>query len=94
MYFTEDLQNACCKLAKYFLHEFTEISLYSPTRSDEKVPLEKLYVAIEWITCNQDKEHPGYKSREQEKTQSKKGHNNMYLDYNDIFTKVWCVLKP
>ena len=47
--FLDDILSARYKLAKYYLREFTEISLYSSQERSEKVPLPKLYVAMKWM---------------------------------------------
>ena len=50
-YITDDILSACYKLARYYLREFTEISLFS---KDDKVPLPKLYVAMKWTRYTKD----------------------------------------
>ena len=85
--FTEDFQIACFKLAQYYLREFTEINLYSPSRAEAQVPLEKLYVAMTWIKCNTNKGQPGLKRNEPMKTSE--NSENTLCDYQQIFDKVW-----
>ena len=55
--FTEDIQSACYKLADYYLREFTEISLYSSKDTYQKVPLQKLYVAMKWQSSGREITH-------------------------------------
>ena len=45
----DDILSARYKLAKYYLRELTEISLYSSQERSENVPLPKLYVAMKWM---------------------------------------------
>ena len=52
--FTEDIQSARYKLADYYLREFTEISLYSSSNTYQKVPLQKLYVAMKWQSTGRE----------------------------------------
>ena len=84
MFFSDDFQIACNKLAKYCLQEFTEINLYSLSGREEKVPLEKLYVAMKWIRCNKELIKPD--SRNQPEKIPDESDN--ICDYAQIFDKV------
>ena len=90
MCFTDDFQIACGKLAQYYIQEFTDISLYFPARTKEKVPLEKLYVAMKWIRCSKEQIKPGSKRKQEEKTAEDSG--NVYFDYTQVFHKVYTQL--
>ena len=80
MVFTADFQIACNKVAQYYLKEFTEISLLSPTGVEKKVPLDKLYVGMKWIICDNEQANPVSKEKEPE--------NDSICDYTQIFDKV------
>ena len=84
-FLTDDFNVACNKLAQYYLQEFTEISLYSPNRIEDKVPLERLYVAMKWIKCNKQKISAGSKCKEPQATVEE---SDMHCDYTQIFDKV------
>ena len=88
--FTDDFQVACGKLAQYYIQEFTDISLYFPARTKEKVPLEKLFVAMKWIRCSKEQIKPGSKTIQPEKTHE--DSSNVYFDYTQVFHKVYTQL--
>ena len=52
---------------------------------DEKVPLERLYVAMKWIKCNKDKGNTGVKCKEPHQATEE---SDMHCDYAQIFDKV------
>ena len=82
--FSGEFQKASNKLSQYYLQEFTDIKLYSPSIEKEKVPLDKLYVAMKWIRCNKEKQ--GSDSIEPDGIP--KECDNI-CDYNQIFGKVY-----
>ena len=77
LFFIEDIQSARYKLADYYNREFTEISLYSSSDNYQKVPLQKLYVAMKW------------QSSERYTTQDQSG----FTDYTKIFKRVFISTK-
>ena len=84
LFFSDDFQIACNKLAKYYLKEFTEINLYSLSGTDETVPLEKLYVAMKWIRCNKEQIKPDSRNQPEKIPDE----NDNICDYTQIFDKV------
>ena len=78
MLFTGDGVTAKEKLAKYYLREFTEMSLYSSSEEKNKVPLPKLYVPMIWRPYSQR----GY------------GEEEELSSYTDIYQKVCSFLSP
>ena len=85
VFFSDDFQIACNKLAKYYLQEFTEINLYSLSGTEEKVPLEKLYVAMKWIRCNKEQIKPSPKVKDPDE---KPEESDNICFYTQIFDKV------
>ena len=86
--FIGDTSSARCKLAKYYLREFTEISLFS---SDERVQLQHLYVAMKWTQYSKVKINPlrkffSQKSYIQDDTILQE--EMLITDYKEIFKKV------
>ena len=83
---TDDILSACYKLARYYMREFTEISLFS---KDDKVPLPKLYVAMKWKRYTKDKkQRPGQAHRRREFQLEPEEKESILADYNEIFQKV------
>ena len=52
---------------------------------EEKVPLERLYVATKWIKCNKQNIIAGSKCKEPQETTEE---SDMHCDYAQIFDKV------
>ena len=84
--FLDDFHIACKKLAEYYLQEFTEISLYTLSRTEKMIPLVRLYVAMEWIRCNKEGINWGHRRKETENMHEES--DNMYCDFTKIIGKV------
>ena len=84
----DDILSARYKLAKYYLREFTEISLYSQD-TNKKVPLPKLYVAMKWMDLN-EYASSGMKDSDEFAFGGKENcHNTKLTDYTEIFKMVF-----